>query len=161
MGCAGTGSVGIELAKAWGAKHIATATTGSAGIAFVRSLGATFVTDYKQQDLFDALPENSVDIVCEKLPSFLLSLSRSGIHGQYIDIALSVPPCVSDDNYAADGTADKAMRAIRPGGMYLMMPHVSPAAPPPLIVRSFKACCFAGRVLREEDAGAAVHLRQP
>ena len=77
MGCAGTGSVGIELAKAWGAKHIATATTGSAGIAFVRSLGATFVTDYKQQDLFDALPENSVDIVCENLPSFLLSLSLS------------------------------------------------------------------------------------
>ena len=144
MGCAGTGSVGIELAKAWGAKHIATATTGSAGIAFVRSLGATFVTDYKQQDLFDALPENSVDIVCEKLPSFLLSLSLSifGIHGQYIDIALSVPPCVSDDNYAADGTADKAMRAIRPGGMYLMMPHVSPAAPPPLIVRSFKPLLF-------------------
>ena len=33
--------------------------------------------------------------------------------------------CLSDDNYAADGTADKAMRAIRPGGMYLMMPHVN------------------------------------
>ena len=73
LGRAGTGSIGIELAKAWGAKHIATATTGSAGIAFVRSLGATFVTDYKQQDLWDALPENSVDIVC-KTPR-LLSLS--------------------------------------------------------------------------------------
>lgn len=63
-GSGGTGSIGIELAKAWGAKHIATSTTGAAGIAFVRSLGATFVTDYLVEDLFDALPENSVDIVC-------------------------------------------------------------------------------------------------
>ena len=30
----------------------------------MRSLGATFVTDYLVEDLFDALPENSVDIVC-------------------------------------------------------------------------------------------------
>jgi hypothetical protein len=46
-GSGGTGSIGIEMAKAWGAAHIATATTGAAGIAFVKSLGATFVTDYK------------------------------------------------------------------------------------------------------------------
>ena len=43
--------------------HIATATTGAAGIAFVKSLGATFVTDYKVKDIFAALPDNSVDIV--------------------------------------------------------------------------------------------------
>jgi NADPH:quinone reductase-like Zn-dependent oxidoreductase len=42
-------------------------------------------------DIFDALPDNSVDIVY--------------------------------DNYGADGTADKAMPKIRPGGVYLMMPH--------------------------------------
>ena len=29
----------------------------------------------------------------------------------------------SYDNYGAEGTADKAMRTIRAGGVYLMMPH--------------------------------------
>jgi|EP00927_Polykrikos_kofoidii_P008807 NADPH:quinone reductase-like Zn-dependent oxidoreductase len=90
-GAGGTGVMGIELAKAWGAKHIVTSSTGVEGIAFVKSLGATFVVDYHVQNIFDALPENSVDIVY--------------------------------DNYGAEGTADKAMRAIRPGGMYLMLPH--------------------------------------
>ena len=62
-GSGGTGSIGIELAKAWGAKHIVTATTGAAGMAFVRQLGADIVYDYKQEDIFDALPDDSVDIV--------------------------------------------------------------------------------------------------
>ena len=65
-GSGGTGSVGIELAKAWGAAHIATSTTGAAGIAFVKKLGATMVTDYKVEDIFDALPNDSVDIVYDK-----------------------------------------------------------------------------------------------
>jgi NADPH:quinone reductase-like Zn-dependent oxidoreductase len=90
-GAGGTGFIGIELAKAWGAKHIATETTGEEGFKFVKSLGADFVVDYHVQDIFSALPDNSVDIVY--------------------------------DNYAKEGTADKAMRVIRPGGMYLMMPH--------------------------------------
>jgi NADPH:quinone reductase-like Zn-dependent oxidoreductase len=90
-GAGGTGFIGIELAKAWGAKHIATATTGAEGIEFVKSLGATFVTDYKVQDIFDVLSDNSVDIVY--------------------------------DNYGAEGTADRALRVIRPGGTYLLMPH--------------------------------------
>lgn len=89
-GQGGTGFIGIEIAKAYGAAHIVTAATG-AGIDFVKSLGADTVTDYKVQDLFSALPDNSVDIVY--------------------------------DNYGAEGTADKAMHAIRPGGAYLLMPH--------------------------------------
>ena len=90
-GSGGTGAIGIELAKAYGAKHIATATTGAAGIEFVKDLGATFVTDYKVQDIFEALSANTVDIVY--------------------------------DNYGAEGSADKAMKVLRPGGVYLLMPH--------------------------------------
>ena len=90
-GSGGTGAYGIQLAKAWGAKHIATATTGAAGVAFVRSLGATYIVDYAKEELVDALPDDSVDIVY--------------------------------DNYAAEGSADKAMRILRPGGVYLMLPH--------------------------------------
>merc|ERR1719247_3932617 len=90
-GAGGTGFIGIQLAKAWGAKHIVTATTGAEGFEFVKQLGADIVIDYKVQNIFDALPDNSVDIVY--------------------------------DNYGKEGTADKAMRVIRPGGVYLLMPH--------------------------------------
>jgi len=87
-GQGGTGFIGIQLAKALSASHIITAASGD-GIAFVKSLGAETVIDYAQQELFAALPDNSVDIVY--------------------------------DNYGAKGTADKAMHAIRPGGVYLVM----------------------------------------
>jgi len=90
-GSGGTGFIGIEIAKAYGATHIITATTGAASIEFVKSLGATKVVDYKVEDVFASLSDNSVDFVY--------------------------------DNYAAEGTADKAMRTIRSGGTYLMMPH--------------------------------------
>ena len=91
-GSGGTGFIGIQMAKAWGAKHIFTSTTGE-GIDFVKSLGADFVVDYTKGELFDTdvLPDNSVDIVY--------------------------------DNYGAEGTADKAMRVLRSGGVYLLMPH--------------------------------------
>lgn len=91
-GGGGTGFIGIQMAKAWGAKHIVTSTTSAEGFAFVKSLGADIVIDYKVQDIFDSLPDNSVDIVY--------------------------------DNYAKEGTADKAMRTIRPGGIYLMTPQL-------------------------------------
>ena len=104
-GSGGTGYIGIEIAKAYGAAHIATAASGANEIAFVKSLGATHVVDYKVEDLFASLANNSVDYVY--------------------------------DNYAAEGTADKAMRVLRPGGTYLMMPHgecyVSRAQAPPCL----------------------------
>merc|ERR1712050_216403 len=43
------------------------------------------------EDIFDTLPDNSIDIVY--------------------------------DNYGAEGTAEKAMRTLRRGGVYLLMPH--------------------------------------
>ena len=89
-GSGGTGFIGIELAKAWGATNIITASTGD-GIAFCYSLGATLVIDYKEQDIFDAIPDDSVDYVY--------------------------------DNYGEEGTADIAMRTIRSGGVYLLLPH--------------------------------------
>eukprot|EP00658_Telonema_sp_P-2_P077122 TRINITY_DN6907_c0_g1_i3.p2 TRINITY_DN6907_c0_g1~~TRINITY_DN6907_c0_g1_i3.p2 ORF type:complete len:184 (+),score=33.40 TRINITY_DN6907_c0_g1_i3:838-1389(+) len=83
--------MGVQLAKAYGAAHIVTSATGDKAIALVKRLGATVVTDYKLQNIFDAMDDNSVDIVY--------------------------------DNYGAEGTADKAMRVIRPGGSYLLLPH--------------------------------------
>eukprot|EP00756_Hemistasia_phaeocysticola_P014668 Hpha_TRINITY_DN15350_c3_g2::TRINITY_DN15350_c3_g2_i1::g.88831::m.88831 len=87
-GSGGTGYIAIQLAKALGAGRVVTAASG-AGIDMVKSLGADLVVDYKKQEIFDALPNNSVDIVF--------------------------------DNFGAKGTADKAMHAIRPGGVYLVL----------------------------------------
>jgi len=89
-GTGGTGTYGVQLAKrAFGASHVVTAASG-AGIAFAKSLGADSVIDYKVQDVLDAQPAESVDIVF--------------------------------DNYGAKGSADKAMRALRTGGTYLLLP---------------------------------------
>jgi len=61
-GQGGTGFMGIQLAKALGATRVITAATG-AGIEFAKSLGADVVVDYHKQDLGEALPDDSVDIV--------------------------------------------------------------------------------------------------
>jgi len=61
-GSGGTGFIGIQLAKQFGAAHIITACSPS-NADFVRSLGADTVFDYHKQDLFDALPDDSVDFV--------------------------------------------------------------------------------------------------
>ena len=88
-GSGGTGFMGIQLGKAFGAEHVATATS-AVNIPFVEALGADIVIDYHKQDLFDALPDDSIDIVF--------------------------------DNFGGKGTADKAMRTIRPGGVFILLP---------------------------------------
>lgn len=57
------GFIGVQLARALGAGHIITSTSGTANIAFAKSLGADRVFDYKVEDIFDAgaLPDNSVE----------------------------------------------------------------------------------------------------
>lgn len=89
-GAGGTGFIGIQLAKAYGAHHVVAAASTS-NFEFLRSIGADTLVDYHDQDLFDFLPDNSVDIVY--------------------------------DNYGSEGTGDRAMRTIRPGGAYLLLPH--------------------------------------
>merc|ERR1711920_82516 len=87
-GQGGTGFIGVQLAKALGASHVITAATGE-GIDLMRKLGADTVIDYHKQDIFDALVDDSVDVVY--------------------------------DNFGLPGTADKAMHAIRPGGVFMIL----------------------------------------
>jgi len=42
---------------------VVTATSGAASIALAKELGADVVVDYKIQDIFAALPNDSVDVV--------------------------------------------------------------------------------------------------
>lgn len=87
-GQGGTGFMGVQLAKALGAAHVITAATGD-GIAAMRKLGADTVIDFHKQDIFDALANDSVDVVY--------------------------------DNFGLPGTADKAMHAIRQGGVFMIL----------------------------------------
>lgn len=63
-GSGGTGSVGIQMAKAFGAGKIIV-TTAAANFDYCRSLGATDLIDYKTQNWWDAsvVAENSVDVI--------------------------------------------------------------------------------------------------
>ena len=45
------------------ALHVATATSGATNIAFCHSLGADIVTDYKEQEVWAVLANNSVNVV--------------------------------------------------------------------------------------------------
>jgi len=61
-GSGGTGHVGIQLAKAMGAKKVIT-TCSSSHTKFVESLGADQVIDYHKQNYYDVLAAKSVDVV--------------------------------------------------------------------------------------------------
>lgn len=61
-GSGGTGLIGIQMAKAYGAKTVATAC-GPSHQDYCKSLGADIVVDYTKSTLWDTLPDNFVDIV--------------------------------------------------------------------------------------------------
>jgi len=66
-GQGGTGVFAIQLAKAF-APHATVITAASGGgIDVVKKLGADVVIDYHKQELFEALPDNSVDIVFDNI----------------------------------------------------------------------------------------------
>lgn len=48
----GTGFIGVQLAKALGAKRVVSSTSGAANIALAKAWGADEVIDYKVQDIF-------------------------------------------------------------------------------------------------------------
>ena len=65
-GQGGTGYMAVQLAKSPGAANVTTAATGP-GIDMVTALGADNVVDYEEEDIFDALANDSVDIVCDNI----------------------------------------------------------------------------------------------
>jgi len=61
-GSGGTGHLGIQLAKAMGAKEVITTCSGTHS-EFVKSLGADQVIDYHKQNYYDVLANKSVDVI--------------------------------------------------------------------------------------------------
>jgi len=91
-GTGGTGTMGIQIARARGASHVVTTAGNPAAPALVEKLGANRVVDYHSAALFDVLEDNSVDVVI--------------------------------DNYGYD--PDAAMKALRPGGVFVSLTHATP-----------------------------------
>jgi NADPH:quinone reductase-like Zn-dependent oxidoreductase len=61
-GSGGTGFVGIQMAKAFGATFVVTATS-KQNIPFCEDQGADLVVDYKTEDVLSAVPDDSLDVV--------------------------------------------------------------------------------------------------
>merc|ERR1712136_670466 len=79
----------------WASKPTVVVTSGQGGTGFIgiqlaKGLGADVVVDYREQDIFDTLGNDTVDIVY--------------------------------DNLGFPGTADKALRTVRSGGTYILLP---------------------------------------
>lgn len=61
-GSGGTGTLGIQLSKYFGANEIIT-TTSAANANYVMNLGATRVIDYHTENWYDVLEDYSVDVI--------------------------------------------------------------------------------------------------
>ena len=95
-GSGGTGSTGIQLAKALGAAEIIT-TTSSANFDYCAELGADRLIDYKAVNWWEELKEGSVDIVYDTVGQqgtgdrALKVLRSSEYFGSYVTIAGALP----------------------------------------------------------------------
>jgi len=102
-GSGGTGSSGIQLAKALGATKIIT-TTSSANADYVKSVGADQVIDYKSSNWWDVLADGSVDVIYD-----CVGQSGTGNHamktlaagGYFVSITGQKPSSVPKGKHAA------------------------------------------------------------
>eukprot|EP00929_Paragymnodinium_shiwhaense_P047959 TRINITY_DN24319_c0_g1_i1.p1 TRINITY_DN24319_c0_g1~~TRINITY_DN24319_c0_g1_i1.p1 ORF type:complete len:369 (+),score=58.99 TRINITY_DN24319_c0_g1_i1:74-1180(+) len=92
-GSGGTGSVGIQLAKAWGANTVIT-TTSAANTDYVRSLGADLVIDYKTSNWTTVIADESVDVIYDTVGqkgTGDAAMAKLVKGGHYVTIVGAVP----------------------------------------------------------------------
>lgn len=118
-GQGGTGLVGIQLAKAWGAQTVITSAS-TENVALMRKLGADVVVDYTKQSIWDVVPDNSVDVLYENLgaPNTAdkgLAKVRTG--GEFVYIAGNAPSTtktgVGINFFLCDSSHYEHLEAIR------------------------------------------------
>lgn len=91
-GAGGTGTAGIQIARALGASHVATTAGSSEDAALLYKLGASSVFNYHSTALLDAVPDDSVDLWIENYgynPDGALAKVRAG--GAYISLVHELP----------------------------------------------------------------------
>lgn len=92
-GQGGTGIAGIQLAKYWGATKVITAAS-TANVGLMKKLGADVVVDFTKENIWDVVPDDSVDILFENLGlsgTADLGLNKVRAGGVYTTIAGSLP----------------------------------------------------------------------
>lgn len=88
-GSGGTGYVAVQLVKALGITKVVTAATGADTIAWVKSLGADVVVDYKVQEALAAVPDDSIDLVFDNYGAAAtpdLAMRKLRVGGIYLSI---------------------------------------------------------------------------
>ena len=91
-GAGGTGTAGIQIARALGASHVASTAGSSEDAALLRKLGASTVFDYHSQPLLDEVADDSVDVWIENYgyhPDRALAKVRAG--GAYVSLVHALP----------------------------------------------------------------------
>jgi NADPH:quinone reductase-like Zn-dependent oxidoreductase len=106
--------------------------TGSFGIALAKAYGATNIWTSTTGDAGTAFVKSlgATRVTDYKKGDIFDALADNSVDYVY-------------DNYGEEGTADKAMRVIRPGGTYLLMPHstcfLTNSQKPPCVAKKPKA----------------------
>jgi NADPH:quinone reductase-like Zn-dependent oxidoreductase len=103
-GSGGTGHLGIQLAKAMGAKEVITTCSG-AHADFVKSLGADRVIDYHKENFYDVIPARSVDVVYDCVGLSGTGDNASALikqHGSFISLLQSGMPSMSTKFHRPD-----------------------------------------------------------
>jgi len=101
-GSGGTGSAGIQLAKALGAKEIIT-TCSTANTDYVMGLGATRVIDYHTENWWEVLEAGSIDTIYDThggsgVGNNAMTTLKSG--GYYVSIVGAMPTHTPSDKHA-------------------------------------------------------------
>jgi len=102
-GSGGTGSAGIQLAKALGAKEIIT-TCSAANAEYVKALGATHVIDYHTENFWEVLDAGSIDSIYDthggsNTGNNAMTVLKSG--GSYVSIVGALPTQTPSDKHAS------------------------------------------------------------
>jgi NADPH:quinone reductase-like Zn-dependent oxidoreductase len=101
-GSGGTGSAGIQLAKALGAKEIIT-TCSASNADYVMGLGATRVIDYHTENWWEVLEAGSIDTIYDThggsgVGNNAMTILKSG--GYYVSIVGALPTHTPSDKHA-------------------------------------------------------------
>lgn len=152
-GSGGTGTVGVQLAKALGASHVVS-TAGNASVAaFVRTLGADVVFNYHTQPLLDQLPDDSVDVFVDNYgydADAALAKVRSG--GTLVSLTHTLPSSSKPGVRALAITCNASRRA----DLDTLARYVESGRLRPVVDRTFRGLDQAPDALRAMMAGHVV-----
>lgn len=102
-GSGGTGSAGLQLAKALGASRVVT-TTSADNAEYVKSLGADEVIDYHEANWWDVVPDGSMNVIYDcvgQQGTGDYAMPKLAEGGYYVSLRGQLPSSVPEGKHAA------------------------------------------------------------